>query len=356
MNIDRVFQGLAPFAWLIFAGLVALIIVRASRNQPIRNASALLIISGIIAVALTGTALGLVFIQPEDRGVVISAVAPGGYRQAALGPGLHWIIPFAEKVVIYPISKQTYTMSIASKEGQIQGDDSIAARTLDGQEIFVDASVIYQINPERVVDVHIAWQNRYNDDLVRAQSRGIIRDVVSQYRVDEVVSTKRLEMTGKINEAMGAKLTSNGLTLIDFVLRNITFSPEYAASVEQKQIAEQQSQQAKFVVESKKQEAEQARQVAQGKADASVIAAKGDAQSRLIQAEAEKQALLLINAALQNNPDLLTYQYISKLAPNIQAMLLPSNAPFIFPLPTTAPVLTPQPTAAPTTVAPTTTP
>jgi regulator of protease activity HflC (stomatin/prohibitin superfamily) len=204
-----------------------------------------------------------------------------------------------------------------------------------------------------VVDVHIAWQNRYNDDLVRAQSRGIIRDVVSQYRVDEVVSTKRLEMTGKINEAMSAKLTANGLTLVDFVLRNITFSPEYAASVEQKQIAEQQSQQAKFVVESKKQEAEQARQVAQGQADAAVIAAKGDAQARLIQAEAEKQALLLINAALQNNPDLLSYQYISKLAPNIQAMLLPSNSPFIIPLPTALPpAVTVAPTLAPTPITP----
>jgi hypothetical protein len=30
---------------------------------------------------------------------------------------------------------------------------------------------------------------------------------------------------------------------------------------------------------------------------------------------------------------LLTYLYISKLAPNIQVMLLPSGSPFLFPLP-----------------------
>ena len=47
-------------------------------------------------------------------------------------------------------------------------------------------------------------------------------------------------------------------------MRNITFSTEYAASVEQKQIAEQQAQQAKLVVEQKKQEAEQVREVAKG--------------------------------------------------------------------------------------------
>jgi len=59
------------------------------------------------------------------------------------------------------------------------------------------------------------------------------------------------------------------------VLRNISFSPEYAASVEQKQIAEQQAQQAKLTVEQRKQEAEQARQVAQGVADAVVIKSQG---------------------------------------------------------------------------------
>ena len=59
-----------------------------------------------------------------------------------------------------------------------------------------------------------------------------------------------------------------------------------------------------------------------------------------------------------DKPELLTYQYITKLSPNIQAMLLPSNQPFLFPLPTVgAPALSaqPLPTAVPTAV-PTTTP
>ena len=83
------------------------------------------------------------------------------------------------------------------------------------------------------------------------------------------------------DEMSTKKLSENGLILVDFVLRNITFSPEYAASVEQKQIAEQLAQQARFVVEQRKQEAEQARQVAQGQADAAVIASKGDAKRAL---------------------------------------------------------------------------
>ncbi len=184
----------------------------------------------------------------------------------------------------------------------------------------------------------------------------MIRDIVSQYRVEQVVSSKRDEMVTKITDGMRQKLSENGLLMSNFILRNITFSPEYAASVEQKQIADQLAQQAKLIVEQRKQEAEQARQQAQGVADSAVIRAKGDAESRLIQAEAEARALEFIASALQNNPELLTYQYITKLSPNIQAMLLPSNQPFLFPLPTMeAPLLggqnlpVPVPTAVPTT-------
>ena len=174
--------------------------------------------------------------------------------------------------------------------------------------------------------------------------------VVSQFRVEEVVTTKRFELVKEIREAMASKLEENGLLLVDLILRNITFSPEYAASVEQKQIAEQQAQQAKFVVESKRQEAEQARQSAQGQADAVVIRAKGDAESRLIEAEAEAKALQLIANALRDNPDLITYQYVNKLAPGVQVMLVPNNTPYLLPLPSLEPsVVQPAPSLQPTT-------
>jgi regulator of protease activity HflC (stomatin/prohibitin superfamily) len=196
----------------------------------------------------------------------------------------------------------------------------------------VDASVIYQIDPEKVVDVHILWQDRYAD-LVRAQARGIIRDAVSQFGVEDVVTDKRFELVDFINKNMTAKLDENGLILVDFVLRNITFSDEYAASVEQKQIAEQQAKQAAFVVEQRKQEAQQAVETSKGEAEAAVIAAEGNAKARMIEAQAEADALKLIQEAIANNPELLTYQYITKLAPNINTMLLPSESPFVFQLP-----------------------
>jgi regulator of protease activity HflC (stomatin/prohibitin superfamily) len=343
MNVASFLQIFAAVAWLAFIGMIVIVVLRASRNKSVKPFVTILVIALVAAVLISSVSAGLVFIQPEERGVVISALQAGGYRPEPLQPGLRWIIPYFESVITYPISRQTYTMSIAASEGDIQGDDSITARTADGQEIFVDASVIYAIDPAKVVKVHIDWQDRYTDELVRPLARGVIRDVVSQYRVEEVVTTKRTEMTNTMSVDMSQKLSDNGLTLVSFILRNITFSPEYAASVEQKQIAEQLAQQAAFVVDQRKQEAEQARQVAQGQADSVVINAQGAADARIIQAEAEAQALLLIADALKNNENLLLYQYINQLAPGIQVMLVPNDNPYLLTLPTL-----PDATSAPT--------
>jgi len=333
MNIGSLLSGIAVLAWLGAGAVLVLTLTRAARGQALRNGGVIILAAVLIAVLATSISAGLVFIQPEERGVVISALQEGGVRQAALEPGLHWILPFAEYVIRYPISKQTYTMSIAPSEGARIGDDSVAARTADGQEIYVDASVIFAVEPTRVINVHIAWQGRYAEELVRPQSRGIIRDVVSQYGVDAIVSSKREEMTNTISETLRTKLAENGILMDAFILRNITFSQEYAASVEQKQIAEQLAKQAAFTVEQRRQEAQQARETAQGAADAAVIAAKGDAEARLINARAEAQALELIAAALAGNPDLITYQYVIRLSPTITTMLVPTTNPFILPLP-----------------------
>jgi regulator of protease activity HflC (stomatin/prohibitin superfamily) len=344
MNIATFLRALSSISWVVALGVIVLAVMRSAQGRSFRPAASLVIGAVVIALVLTAVSAGLVFIQPEERGIVISAVASQGYRETILQPGLRWVIPFAENVVTYPISRQTYTMSIAPGEGQIQGDDSVAARTSDGQGVLIDASVIYAVEPTKVIDVHITWQSRYAQDLVRPLSRGIIRDEASQYRIDEIVSAKRIELIEGISETMTQKFSENGLVLVDFVLRNIQFTPEYAASVEQKQIAEQLAQQAEFIVQQREQEAQQAREVAAGQADAVeinaqgtanalVIQAKAEAEARLLKAEAEAQALELIAAALRDNPEVLTFEYISKLAPGIRVMLLPSNNPFLLPLP-----------------------
>jgi regulator of protease activity HflC (stomatin/prohibitin superfamily) len=334
MNIADGIRALGFLVLLVAIGLTVLAVARTGRNQGSKGIGTTAVFAFVAAGILIIAGMGLVFLQADQYAVVRSVFQPNGYRPQPLGPGLHWVIPVAESVpseYTYSVARQTYTMSSAASEGQQQGDDSIQARTKDGQQVYIDASVIYAIDPTHLIELNRNLQHRYEEQIVRPVARAAIRDAVAQYGVEEIVSSKRAELEQTITQEIEQKLTANNLVMSDFLLRNIRFSDEYAKAVETKQIAEQQAQQAKFVVEQKKQEAEQARQEAQGKADAAVIAAKGAAEARLIQAEAEAKANQLLAASL--TPALVQYQYILKLSPGVQTIFVPSGNQFILPLP-----------------------
>jgi regulator of protease activity HflC (stomatin/prohibitin superfamily) len=88
----------------------------ASRTQlkkarPIVAGCAIAITIFVCIIAISLIWVGLVIIGPEERGVVISALDPKGYRSALLQPGPHWIIPLLEHAQVYSIAPQTYTMA-----------------------------------------------------------------------------------------------------------------------------------------------------------------------------------------------------------------------------------------------------
>ncbi len=222
---------LSTLAWVAACGFLIAWGIESTkggtRKRPfLLVASLLLIFVGFVCTVLSA---GLVFVRPHERGVVISVVADGGVRQEALQPGFNWVMPYLEAVIIYPISRQTYTTSIAPQEGEIRGDDSIEARTSDDQIVKIDASVIFSINPSQVVAQHIKWNGRYVDNLIRPVTRGVIRDAVSQFTIEEVYSTERFALSEMIRVELEQSLEEGGLILHDFTILEVFVSLEYSA-------------------------------------------------------------------------------------------------------------------------------
>lgn len=318
--IDQILDLITKGAWFLFAGYAIISFIQTLRKYGMTVALLSLFSTKIIFPLLLVTSihlfsLALDFIEPQEVGVVISIVSRQGIKDQPFQSGLHWIIPLAERIEKYPIYWQTYTMSGKSNEGQKKGNDSIRARTSDGQEVFFDCSIIFKVDPEQVVRLHINWQDRYIEELIRPVAQGFVRTEVSQFTVGEVNGDKRKDLEAKIDRLLNDEFADKGLILDQFVLRDITFSPEFVAAVEKKQVAFEGQLEKEY-------QAEQLRQLAKGEADA-----------LLIKAQAQAQALDLIAEILKDNPKLLTYEYINKLSPNIRVMLVPSETPLILPLP-----------------------
>ncbi len=340
--LDDLLNFLTIIAWILFGLLVVFLTLQAFRDGGPREAyktigSKRIIMSFILALTITFISAAMVFIEPQQVGVVVSILSRDGYREQPFRSGLHWIVPLAERVNIYPIYWQTYTMSNNPLEGEKIGDDSIAARTSDGQSVFLDTSVIYRIDSNEVIRVHIDWQDRYIEQFVRPILRGIVRTEVSQFTADEVNSSKRKILEANLDELVRNAFGDQGFILDRFLLRNIAFSQEYAKAIELKQVAEQEQTQREY-------EAEQMRKLAAGVRDKYELEAEGKAKAILLEGgaqadviilkgKADAEALRLINEVIKKNPDMITFRYVDKLGQAMRAMLVPSDNPFLLPIP-----------------------
>lgn len=342
-NVDSLLQLSSQVAGVLFTIYVVILTLQTIIRRGIVYATIQLLSFRVLlplffVVTLSLASLAVVFVQPTQIGVVISVLSPGGVRASPLPAGLNFIVPLLEEVEVYPIYWQNYTMSAKLGEGNEYGDDSIRARTRDGQEVLLDVSLIFRIDRAQAVLVHIDWQNRYIEDLVRPLLRGYVRTQVSQFTVEEVNSAQRRDLEALLDRLLREEMGSKGFIVDQFLLRDVTFSPEYAAAVEAKQVALEEQEAALF-------EAERERRLARGLADAVEIEAQGQARAIEIEAQAQANAFREIGEALSENRDSLLYYYIDRLAPNIRALLLPSNNPLLLPLPELNEIAEPVPTA-----------
>ena len=308
----------AVLFWIVLGIYVVAVLLRRSRGDNVKISLVLVVVLLVLAVFSSTLSAGLVVVDAGEVGVVFNSFT--GTKDTPLYPGIHFVVPYIDTVYRYTSMEQVYTMSMMRDEGQIAGDDSLWSPTAEGLQVGIDSSTRYKMDPAKAAFIHNNLRD-YNNILVRPAIRSIVRLHVSQYTVTDVYGAKRAEIQAKIEQALRARFEISGLLLLAFDIRNVNFTEEYARSIEQKQIAQQQAEQMQFVLDKQRKESDRMRVEASGVKDSAVIRAEGEAQ-----------ALKLVSQALSDNPSLLTYRYIEKLAPNLRVMMLPSNSPFMLDL------------------------
>jgi regulator of protease activity HflC (stomatin/prohibitin superfamily) len=313
--------SLVAIAGLAIAGFGVFMAAQAvSRNDSVRGGVLITAIGVVVAVIFFAMGAGVVEIQPNEVGVVFNVLS-GELSSDPLGPGLHIIIPGVQDVTIYSTAQQEYTVSGEQNEGAVRGDDAVVALTQDGQQVRLDVTMIYRIDPNKAQIVRESWPEGYVNGLIRPSLRNQSRAALTKFRVEQIYGAEHSELEDEIEQGVRALIEPEGFQLTNILIRNIAFSAEYVSSIEQKQVAQQQALEAEFRVQQREQEADQVRALARGDADASKIRAEGEAE-----------ALRLINEQLQQNPSLLQWRYIESLGPNVQLVIIPSNSPFLFDL------------------------
>jgi regulator of protease activity HflC (stomatin/prohibitin superfamily) len=238
---------------------------------------------GIIILAFILFRSTAIFIPPGFVGVVYDrgrGVLATPYKE-----GLHFAIPFWQTIIMLDSRLQEYTMSIVPDEGALRRDDSLDAPTSDGQQVKVDATVIFRVDPENAPDIVRNIGMDYVDKLIRPYSRSQIRMIISRYTAPAIYSEKRQEAENAMTMELGEMLASKHIIIDKVLLRTVIFSPEYSKAIEQKVIAEQKVKQAEF-------EVKEATQRAQAK----IAEAKGLAEAQALQKASLTQEYLQLEA------------------------------------------------------------
>ncbi len=222
-----------------------------------------------------------------------------GVEDRTLTEGTHLLKPIIERPVLYDVRTQTYTMSGTYDEGEKKGDDSVTALSADGQHVKIDMTVRYHLRPDEISQLHDKIGPAYVEKIIRPTAQTVVRNVVSKYTVTQLYSAARSDIEKSMYEEMKGDISKYYISLDELLLRNISFSDAFAQAIEQKQVALQDAERMKYVLQ--KEEAEKERKI---------IAATGEAEAIRRRAQ-----------ALKENPLLVQYEYVQKLAPNVKAVI-----------------------------------
>lgn len=211
-----------------------------SPNALIRN---IIIVGAIIFFTIIIIALfPIVIVGAGQRGVVFNSIT--GVENRILGEGFHLRIPLVESVtkVSVRVQKTEVHAEAASKDLQTVNTDIVVNWHMDAGKV----NKIYQ---------EIGDDEAVRDRILTPAVNEVVKAATAQKTASEVLA-KRPELKRDIDKALSNRLSRYNILLDDVSITNVAFTPEFNKAIEDKQIAQQQAEQAKFLVEKARSEAE----------------------------------------------------------------------------------------------------
>jgi regulator of protease activity HflC (stomatin/prohibitin superfamily) len=248
-------------------------------------------------VALVGT-----------KGVQSEVYAPGGtYFFAAFITDWH------------AFQTQLQNLRMTKVAGSERVDD-VEFKTVDGNDISVDVTVAWRINPAQCPEI-LQRVGESTEDvqerLVRPAARAYVRDALNRLRSEDFyVADKRFAAAEEAKRLLTEALVPEGVIIEQVILGEHRFAPAYEDVIRDKKLAEQNAEKLKSEAMAAGEEAKRNLEGARGRVnqiiaaadgelqktklgtDAMLIASKNEGESIVAEAKSRAQGIEKENAAL----------------------------------------------------------
>ncbi|POR39296.1 Prohibitin-1 [Tolypocladium paradoxum] len=227
-------------------------------------------------------------VKGGTRAVIFDRIA--GVKDEVINEGTHFLVPWLQRSIIFDV--RTKPRNIATTTG-----------SKDMQMVSLTLRVLHRPSVKALPKIYQNLGVDYDERVLPSIGNEVLKATVAQFDAAELI-TQREAVSQRIRTELTRRAAEFNIALEDVSITHMTFGREFTKAVEQKQIAQQDAERARFIVE----RAEQERQAnvirAEGESESAeaiskAIAKAGDGLIQIRKIEASRE----IAATLSSNPN-----------------------------------------------------
>ncbi|KAL8425321.1 hypothetical protein Efla_001703 [Eimeria flavescens] len=184
----------------------------------------------------------------------------GGVSPRPVGEGLHFFVPWLQVPHIYDIRTQPKVITTTTG-------------TRDLQMVSLSLRLLYRPNEGRLPVLHQTLGPDFAERVLPSIGNEVLKAVVARYDAESLL-TQRDRVSQDIREHITQRAKNFDIELDDVAITHLSYGKEFSRAIEEKQVAQQESERIKFVVAMTEQEKKAAVVKAEGEAEAASLISK----------------------------------------------------------------------------------